>query len=880
MQPTQATELFANIRKTFVSFFSIAMFVALGIGVFTGIMWSGTALEAEVDKVHEQGALHDIQIQYPYGLTDENIDALASLDGVSDLEAARQSVRTLVVDGEEYRMRLQMVGERIDVPTIVEGSLPAEDDEIALKSTSARNLGISVGDTIEFERDDGSKIGGGIGQTYSDTFVVTGLLESPEFTARSSQTFGFSAAGQSADTLAWVSPKAFTGAAYLEAYTTINIRSNDLRGLSTFSKRYEEASFALRDRIAEVGVPMADERYENLRSQASFIFGQTEEGLADLQAFLDEKEGEPDSETVSFNGMTFTLGQLRLGSTQGSIALGTAESKVASSENYDWMVSPRTYNGSVAEAMTLSGVTNRLCYSMALLFVVVGLLVSYSAVSRIVHEQVSQIGTKKALGFRSAEITRSFLWYAGFATIAGAIVGLVMGTFDVEGVVAHVFANRFNLGSYPPYFGVPSALIVTAIELVLVLGATWLACRSVLKQHAVELLRGEKPPSGKQRFFERWGIWEKLPLYTQTIVNNCLNDKRRMFSTIVGVAGCTALVVTALTLNDDVMRSYDVHYDNVFSYNAIATASDADSLENVEDALRDNDCATAQVRRQRLSLQLPGNRLGIVRLVVPMDDSFENLYHLHTVSGQGDIPLDDGVWVSEAYARHMGAKPGDKLTVSSGTGEAELVITGFHEYHLLQYDAVIGRNAYAKAFGKAPIANAILVDTGEASVQEVAGELSGTPGFESLENDKRGQSNNFRSFANISRAVVLIYLVLSVLMSIVVLLNLNVMFITEKKRELTILMINGFTTRQAKRYIYNDTIVLTVIGIVIGLVIGCIMGSATVSAVELDTTSFYKGIDWLAVGAGAATSAVLSVIMSTIALRRIPRFDLRDINKL
>ena len=126
----------------------------------------------------------------------------------------------------------------------------------------------------------------------------------------------------------------------------------------------------------------------------------------------------------------------------------------------------------------------------------------------------------------------------------------------------------------------------------------------------------------------------------------------------------------------------------------------------------------------------------------------------------------------------------------------------------------------------------------------------------------------------------LIYLALAVLMAIVVLLNLNFMFIDEKKRELIVLMINGFSVKDAKKYIYNDTFVLTVLGIILGLVVGAIMGSITVGTIEPMTAFFFKGIDWTAILVGTAVTAVLSFVMSLIALRRIPAFKLTDINKL
>ena len=121
-----------------------------------------------------------------------------------------------------------------------------------------------------------------------------------------------------------------------------------------------------------------------------------------------------------------------------------------------------------------------------------------------------------------------------------------------------------------------------SFELVLVLGTTWLACRSILRKHAVDLLRGPEPPSAKERFYEKWDLWDGLPLFIQTIVNNCVNDKRRVLSTIVGVAGCTALIVTAITLNNDVMKSYDAHYANVYGFDTIASGDSFNDLGMIQ----------------------------------------------------------------------------------------------------------------------------------------------------------------------------------------------------------------------------------------------------------------------------------------------------------
>jgi len=367
-------------------------------------------------------------------------------------------------------------------------------------------------------------------------------------------------------------------------------------------------------------------------------------------------------------------------------------------------------------------------------------------------------------------------------------------------------------------------------------------------------------------------------------VNNCVNDKRRLFSTLVGVAGCTALIVTAITLNDDVLSSYDAQYENIYGFNAIAYSSkDAEGAnDSVETALRDEGSTTAQVLMRMFMSTNAAENHSTMRLIVPKNnEEFEQIYHINVLDGAPYDPAGEGVWVTEAYAEHLGAKVGDEVVLDGSDGELHRVrIAGFYEFKLTYHEMVMGRELYEREFNTELEPSTLLVNTQGRSVEELKPALKNVQGFDSILDDKTYQWGNFEAFSSVSSTVVLIYLILAALMAVVVLLNLNVMFIEEKKRDLIVLMINGFSVKDAKRYIYNDTIVLTAIGIILGLVLGAIMGSVTVGSIEPETACFFKGIAWRAIVVGIVGSALLSIIMSLIALRRIPRFSLTDINKL
>ena len=1129
VKPTQITELLANIKKSFVSFFSIFMFVALGVGIFLGISWAGPALNNGADRMFSEGQFHNFQISFPYGLAEDDLKQLAHVEGVTQIEEERQSLQTFAKNNMRYTLKIQSLGTDIDTPLIVEGKLPEKPNEMAFHAESAKKLGINVGDIVTLEHDatetdnssktesaheeDGKDADSNDSKNSSteqdansdgmklltrDTFTVTAIINTADYVAVSSETYGYSNSPSGmVDALAWVPIEAFDAEAFHDGYPIVNVRCESLADLETFSKDYEAKSSEIKERIADLGKELAVARYDQLHENAQAKVDEAEQKLNDgkaqiengekqieegeaqieqarteldnavaagqaelanaynvliagenakadaegklssaqskldkAQAALDEvdalksqasstaqemkaykaeqdkalasgkidektynenldksgaqmlKRAQPiaeragvtlpgtidhtnygaaitaleaavanvDNITVEIEGNKMTIGEAREKTAQLGEAVSSAQSelnaksaelssgwsryyagqqelearkaqgeqkiadgqakledakkqvddakaqvaenepkledakaKLAEMQKYDWTVLARAHNAGTTSVTTFSDVTNNLSISMAALFIIVGLLVSYFAVSRLVHEQVIQIGTKKALGFRKGEITLSFLLYSGIAVLAGAIIGAIVGYLLVEGIIGGVLASMFAFGAYPPYFGWTLFIIMTVLELGLILGATYFACRNVLKQHAVELLRGEKPPTGKARFYERWNVWDKLPLFIQTIVNNCINDKRRMLSTIVGVAGSTALIVTAITLNNDVLKSYDAHYEDTYGFNAIAYIDNtvADAADSVESTLRAEGADASRVLMKHCILDLPNGNGSTVRIVVPLDEStFDQLYHVNPTMGASFDPSSDGAWISQAYAEHTGAKVGDALSIGGDDGaKHEVPIVGIYEFWLTYHEVVMGVDYYQKEFGEAS-PNALLVQTGDADFDSLKATLSNVAGFDSFVDDAKEQHRNFETFSRVSSAVVAIYLALAALMAIVVLLNLNVMFIEEKKRELIVLMINGFSVKQAKNYISYDSIVLTILGILIGIILGCTMGSITVAAVEPSTSVFMKSPDAWAIIIGIAGSAILALIMCVIALRRIPKFSLTDINKV
>lgn len=552
-----------------------------------------------------------------------------------------------------------------------------------------------------------------------------------------------------------------------------------------------------------------------------------------------------------------------------------------------WSVLTRAKNGGVVSLESFIDIASRLRTSMASLFVVVGLFVCYSAISRLVREQARQIGVKKALGMRASEVTASYLLYAGATVVVGAILGVLGAVIVVERIIVPVLTSSFIMKP-SVWWSLPYALGFFAMELVLILAATWLACRSVLSHNAVDLLAGSEIPQTKERFFERWKIWQNLPLYTQTTINNLLNDRRRVIGTLVGVAGCTALLVCAVTLNDDVVAGVERQYASVYHYDTVArlNTDEGAAATHAETALTDFWCTdTTAVATRTVQLDLPDASTTAATITIPLDnEDFSQLVTLTSVSGDTAgtqiTPGESGVWVSNAYADHYDVKPGDVMKVRVGDGTAyELPIAGFYRNYLVGHQIVMDAKLYRQIFGVDATASKLLVNRGSTDFDELKDAMDGESSISAVINDRSDQETLFNSFRKVSRVVVLVYLALSVVMAVVVLLNLNVMFVEEKRRDLITLMVCGYSVADAKGYIWRDNVVLTVLGVLLGMVVGMIAGWVAVLSMEISTMSLVKTPVLRACIIGVVVSAFLSTVMTLISLRRVARLKLSDINR-
>ena len=528
------------------------------------------------------------------------------------------------------------------------------------------------------------------------------------------------------------------------------------------------------------------------------------------------------------------------------------------------------------------------------LFFLVAALVSLTTMTRMVEEERVLIGTFKALGYSKARITSKYLIYAIVASGVGAIIGIV---------ALSKFLPWFIMGAYAIIYAVPCRPCpidpaMTAAAAGLGVGitviATWFAAASTLRERPAFLMLPRAPKAGKRILLERIRpVWRRLSFSWKVTSRNLFRYKRRFIMAIVGIAGCTALLLTGLGLQNAINDIIDKQYGELYHYNTIvrmASDSTDDEKSQVEQRVEEDASgeyawlATANKQAQSISddegADVSQHRVDIV--VPEHPDTFSDFNTMRTREGHEELALsDDGVLVSEKLAMELSLTVGstfsifDEDAVGDATGDGrEVTVAGIMENYVGHY-VYFTPTLYEQVMDEEPVFTTLYANEveDEGAREVLSDELLATDGVKTVTyNDETIDS--YRTMLKSVDSVVVVLVIAAALLAIVVLYNLTNINITERVREIATLKVLGFTPREVDAYIYRETLLLAVIGALVGLLLGIVMEGFVVVTAEVDQVMFGRDIHAASFAIAFLLTMVFSVIV-TLAMRpKLRRIDM------
>ncbi len=508
-------------------------------------------------------------------------------------------------------------------------------------------------------------------------------------------------------------------------------------------------------------------------------------------------------------------------------------------------------------------------------FIIVAALVSITGMSRLVSEERTQIGTMKALGYSGVRIFSKYLFYCLSATFLGCVLGLSIGYKLFPFVIFKAYSILYRIQVMNIPFQWIDAIIITSVSLAVAALTVLFSCLKAITPVPAQLMRPAAPASGKRVLFERVKfIWKRLSFFSKVTVRNAFRYKKRMIMTLIGIMGCTALMLCGFALKDSISDIVAKQFDNVMHFSAMAYADgiDREGINGIENIVRSYDksgSVTAAIQKS-YSVSAGGGKSQNVYVVAPeSSDKADRIIDTKSRTTKERYSLEPGfTLLTEKLAKNLGVKIGDTVTISvSDTKKADFKVSGILENYIYHY-MFVSPESYAEMIGETSGYNMLYIRYGDIDAnqeEQMAAEIVNTDHVLTM----MLQSVVRKMFSKMMEALNLVVLVLilsAVLLAVVVLYNLASINIAERTREIATLEVLGFNDKEVSMYIFRESIVLSIIGALLGLGLGRILAFFVINTAEIDMVMFGREIHiWsylLAWGLTVLFSLVVNLFMN------------------
>ncbi len=550
----------------------------------------------------------------------------------------------------------------------------------------------------------------------------------------------------------------------------------------------------------------------------------------------------------------------------GLAQLNDAEEQVSQIKNGEWYVLDRS---SIVSIVTWGQYADRMtaiARVFPVFFFLVAALVATTTMTRMVDENRLQMGTLKALGYSNAKIAGKYLFYALSASVLGSIAGMAIGFVVFPLIIWYAYQMIFHLNTFTLQFYPGMAAASVAISAAVIGLATWSACRASLKEKTASLLLPRAPVAGKRIFLEYiTPLWQHMSFSQKTTARNLFRYKKRFFMTVLGVAGCTALLLIGFGIQDSILPIVQKQSSELTHNDLTISLSDERAL-TMEQGLADTLDSSSAVNSwgafyvKSTTIYNEAGESASVSVVGAEDDAdMTEYFTFRNRVGHETIPFDDSsVILTEKTALNLGLKVGDTVYVEDSDGSRrELTLTGIAENYMFTR-LYLSRAQLESLLGGTPEWNTVYGLTGctsDAEYNTLRTKLLGC-NYVSSVSFTEDTTSMFDSLIGSLNYVVILVIVCAAALAAVVLYNLISVNLAERKKELATIKVLGFYDKEVYRYIFREIELLSLIGSGVGLLLGVPLHKFIILTVEMDQLMFIRTI--------APRSYLLSVALTML----------------
>lgn len=890
--------------KEWRRFCVLAVIAMLGVAVLTGIYAGCNDMLLGANNMYAKLRSYDLQVASTLGLTRDDVTALQSLPAVSEVEAEYSRKATALPANDatsSYAVNLVhyvSARKQLNQLHLLRGTMPSNTREVAVTQRFLHDSGLHIGDTVVIKVQQRK-------ESNKESSKESSHKENPTKTEKKNETYRLRITASVLDSNDLNNPDGYQSKAFRNSvtsrypmftfadfrsvkklpYTVISVRLKSAQNVNTFSQAYrnivDEASEQIHERVQVT-------REKARRSQ--LVDNLTNLEARRIVASSKKLKGAP--EQVVKQAYEKVRERIK----------PAIERRVPQAR---WHVITRIANESYASLRSDIASIQSLGYAFPAIFLIVAMMMSLTAMARMVEEERGLIGTYLSLGYgRSAAVTRH-AFFAILACIIGGGIGDIVGFLAIPSLLLKILRGLYSVPDvtlrYDWLYGSLCVLAFVIPVAVCTIVVSWRETRQV----PALLLRPKAPRAGARVLLERlpW-IWNRMSFLNKVTVRNLARFKGRLCMTIGGVAGCTALIVCALALNDTVATLGIRQYEGIYRYDMIAVSA-PESFKRMQSSI-ENDKSKHRIETVLASYVSSGEIAKYqsdgsdksqhhatedaesVQLIVVKDAAtLARLVRLCDVDDNlRQVPLnDEGPLLSQSAAASLNIGRGDKVAITNVSFKRAVVKVRAIVRNLIGSNMYMTARCYERLFGAKGSKDATAAKQGQ-SVKENAliMRLRGSDNARIRYADAFAERDGVLRVINITRmkhafsfdlmnAVVALIIALAAGLALAVLFTLASTNISERAREIATLKVLGFYRREVHAYVHKEMLILTLVGIAVGLPLGRFIAGMLTSALRMPSLYFEVEVAPLSYGIAGCVTLIFALIVQWSTNPALDRID-------
>lgn len=543
-----------------------------------------------------------------------------------------------------------------------------------------------------------------------------------------------------------------------------------------------------------------------------------------------------------------------------------------------WYIYDRLDNTSYKELINASDNLKKIGNIFPIIFFAISVLVSLISMMRMIEEDRVENGTLKSLGYNSFHITLKYVIYSLLATTIGSSVGAIFGSYMIPSVIWNIYKKIFFIPKFIYLLKSDYNALGLWICILCICGTSVIVCIKNLREVPANLMRPKPPKSGKKILLERINfIWKKLKFSDKITIRNIFRYKSRVITTVLGIAGCTSLILAGFGLKDSIKDVTDFQFNNIIKYDKLLMTNESINQIDIEKELLNDDKVEnfTNVNTQNIKV-LFNDEEQEVTMITPDDfnsiSKSISLIDLKTNNVIDNIS-DNSCIISEKTAKLLDIDVGDKISlIDNDNNKYDIKVSYIIKNYINQY-LYINKNTYNNLFNNYKI-NSILIslkDKDKNSKEFDKKYISNGYALTIVDNDD--MKNSMNDMLGSIDSIVAILIIAAASLAFVVLYNLSNINISERKREIATLKVLGFYPSEVDKYINRETVLLTILGIVIGLLFGSYLSHFIISTCEPDYIMFDRHVYTLSYFYSLFITVIFTIIVTIVT-----HFNLKKIN--